>query len=629
MKDIKTKPQEDLRSSPRTAKTMPKQAIKMLTEQAKEKAVVQGREQLAPKEQDGESSPNTRASEQMVTGVGMAVTTGGHIGYTGGRRLAQKTAERIKQRRQGEELIHDSTSAAEVPAPEPSRPAGTTNSTGLGREPASTTPAEPRREAVTKKALSPKEQPHPANRIKTKETTVSPPHQKPTTVGREAPRLIKTAPTTPAPGITPPVAPAVRGRQAAALRPAVLKLAREKAATSAKAGQKALEALKRVLASIRAALQSLVTAIATALSVAAALVLLISLVAFIAGSAYGIFFAAEPTGDGISVQEAIAQLNDEYRDELESIASAVQHDRQEIQSNDGAYAIAWQNVLTVFSSRVSGAADGAPVAVLDAERLEQLREITWDMNEIDYSTHTETHEIRLPPNENESEDDDEAEPTPTPDGEATPDEPRTTTITETVLVIKLTHKTPEEMAIAYAYTPRQQQYLELLADPQNDALWLELLGSYTASGGGILTPGGDWAGDGTLQWPLPVAGSITSPFGYRTDPISGETSYHSGTDISAANGTPIMAAAAGTVVIANGIDSWGGSYGYHVKLDHGSGLQTLYAHCSSICVTVGQQVQAGEVIGYVGSTGRSTGNHLHFEVLLNGARADAMAFFQG
>lgn len=123
-------------------------------------------------------------------------------------------------------------------------------------------------------------------------------------------------------------------------------------------------------------------------------------------------------------------------------------------------------------------------------------------------------------------------------------------------------------------------------------------------GGEILTPGSDTTlGGGALQWPLPVAGTITSPQG-----------YHSGTDIAVPEGTPILAAADGTVTIANALDSWGGSYGYHVKLDHGGGLTTLYAHCSSICVTAGQQVKAGQVIAYVGHTGRATGPHLHFEV---------------
>ena len=86
-------------------------------------------------------------------------------------------------------------------------------------------------------------------------------------------------------------------------------------------------------------------------------------------------------------------------------------------------------------------------------------------------------------------------------------------------------------------------------------------------------------------------------------------------------------AAEQTNTVANSLDSWGGSYGYYIQIDHGSGLETLYAHCSSICVTTGQQVQAGQVIGYVGHTGRVTGNHLHLEVRDEGNRADAMLWF--
>ena len=92
---------------------------------------------------------------------------------------------------------------------------------------------------------------------------------------------------------------------------------------------------------------------------------------------------------------------------------------------------------------------------------------------------------------------------------------------------------------------------------------------------------------GTLQWPLPVAGTITSQFGHRVDPITGEVSSHTGTDIACAEGTPILAAADGVITVANGLDSWGGSYGYYIQINHGGGLETLYAHCSSICVTTG------------------------------------------
>lgn len=203
----------------------------------------------------------------------------------------------------------------------------------------------------------------------------------------------------------------------------------------------------------------------------------------------------------------------------------------------------------------------------------------------------------------------------------------TTTITQTVLTIHLTHKTPEEMQTAYNFTARQAEYLPLLQDPEYETLWAELLGGFAAGSSEILMPDTTHTPTGTLQWPLPIPGSITSPFGYRTDPLTGETSYHDGTDIAVPESTPILADADGTVTVANALDSWGGSYGYYVQIDHGSGLQTLYAHCCQVCVTQGQQVQAGQVIAYVGHTGRATGNHLHFEVRENGERVDAMRFY--
>ena len=228
------------------------------------------------------------------------------------------------------------------------------------------------------------------------------------------------------------------------------------------------------------------------------------------------------------------------------------------------------------------------------------------MNAVDYSTHPETTTID----------------TTDEDGN-----PTTTEITETVLVIELTHKTPDEMAADYHFTTRQNTYLQLLQDPQYEELWAELLSGFAQGGGELMSPDSTRTPTGNLQWPLPVAGTITSQFGYRVDPITGEVSSHTGTDIACAEGTPILAAADGTVTVANGLDSWGGSYGYYIQIDHGGGLETLYAHCSSICVTTGQQVQAGEVIGYVGHTGRATGSHLHLEVWVDRSRKDAMSFF--
>lgn len=128
------------------------------------------------------------------------------------------------------------------------------------------------------------------------------------------------------------------------------------------------------------------------------------------------------------------------------------------------------------------------------------------------------------------------------------------------------------------------------------------------------------SGSGAFIWP--VNGVITSPFGYRTHPIFGTTIYHSGIDIGVDEGTPVHAADAGVVVEAD----WISGYGYAVVIDHGNGLSTLYGHNSSLAVSAGQSVSQGEVIAYAGSTGNSTGPHVHFEVRSNGDPVDPMAY---
>jgi murein DD-endopeptidase MepM/ murein hydrolase activator NlpD len=123
-------------------------------------------------------------------------------------------------------------------------------------------------------------------------------------------------------------------------------------------------------------------------------------------------------------------------------------------------------------------------------------------------------------------------------------------------------------------------------------------------------------GSGTLT--LPVAGPVTSPFGPRTSPTTGAQEFHEGIDIGAAQGTPIRAAASGTVTFAGQMSG----YGNIVIVQHAGGMQTRYAHQSAMSVTAGQTVAAGEVIGAVGATGEATGPHLHFEVRLNGVAVD-------
>ena len=112
---------------------------------------------------------------------------------------------------------------------------------------------------------------------------------------------------------------------------------------------------------------------------------------------------------------------------------------------------------------------------------------------------------------------------------------------------------------------------------------------------------------------------VTSEFGYRKDPFTGKTKGHSGMDIAVPTGTSVRAALPGTVTVSK---YNAGGYGYYVMIDHGGGLVTLYGHCSKLLATVGQTVLAGDVIALSGSTGRSTGPHLHFEVRVNGERTN-------
>jgi murein DD-endopeptidase MepM/ murein hydrolase activator NlpD len=119
---------------------------------------------------------------------------------------------------------------------------------------------------------------------------------------------------------------------------------------------------------------------------------------------------------------------------------------------------------------------------------------------------------------------------------------------------------------------------------------------------------------------LPLRGPFTSRFGLRAHPLFGRRHFHTGVDIAAPRGTPVRAAADGTVLYAG----WYGGYGKLVVLDHGQGTSTLYGHLSQILVTSGQRVARGQLIGRVGSTGYSTGPHLHFEIRQNGRPVDPL-----
>jgi murein DD-endopeptidase MepM/ murein hydrolase activator NlpD len=158
-----------------------------------------------------------------------------------------------------------------------------------------------------------------------------------------------------------------------------------------------------------------------------------------------------------------------------------------------------------------------------------------------------------------------------------------------------------------AYTQSLDQFTLL----RTDALTGKVPGFDVAAGHAAATT--DWASIIGAPALWPVMGPITSSFGQREDPFNGEGAFHSGIDISAGFGTPVHAAADGEVQTA----SMESGYGREVIIDHGNGIETLYGHLSGFAVTAGQQVREGQIIGYVGMSGRSTGPHLHYEVRIN------------
>ena len=539
MKDIKTKSTGGRLHTFDGAGSAPKTAMKELWLHTKDKALSEAMNTpfAAQRETPGNGPANT-AGDQMLSGAEAAAKKVVETAYDGGQKLTRFAGQKVKERRAAARIKNQVS--------------------GMARPGAPTRQAGKRSIKVRQPAVKPK--PSAARAVK------------------QGGKGIK--------GAKQAAASARRSAKTAQHVVQHMQVAAKATAQSIRAAAHAVAAA--VKAAITAA-QDLGAAIAAGGWVSVVVILLICLIALVAGSCYGIFFGVESTGSGTSVSQAVRDLNREYADCLQQISESVVHDRQEMTSNDGSLSINWQEVLAVFSAKVAGASDGEQVASLSNAQVDVLKAILWEMNDVGYSTRAESHEVEVT--------------TTNDDGE---EETTIETVTETVLTITITHK----------------------MQPDNQNLWAQLLGGLAAGGGQVIAPDTGWVPIGALAWPLPQTFAVTSHFGYREDPFTGEIDYHNGTDIAAPAGTPILAAAAGTVAIANGIDSWGGGYGYHIKIDHGDGLETLYAHCSAICVTPGQQVQQGEVIGFVGSTGNSTGNHLHMEAWINGERVDFMRFFK-
>lgn len=646
MRDIRQKPEDREPKTLKRASRIPKTFLRDIAEKSRAKTVEEMRS--APfdsRQEESSNTPANHAGEQMVSTGKNIVQKGADLAFRGGKNLARKMRERavyrVKQRTQGirrntgkDQNIRENSFSAHSPETHssPSEP-------GAGNPRAAQTRMRASRQSFSRTG---KDAPH----FSAQQTTVLPHVTNPSShsKGRDSPpfgcfsaeRKLPRCPDVKRQGFPIREKPKwgvqtvrltvrqsekkirtaqktvqkARQAQKAAARSA--KRAQQAARASVRAAKTAIRAIVTAGKAAVAAVRTLAAALIAGGWVAVVVVLVICIVGAIIGSVYGIFADDSLTaGQGIPVRQAVATLDGEFQDRIDSLSQSISHDRWNITSKDGSASVQWEDVLSVFSARISGDLSQTPITTLTDAQLADLRTLMWEMTEIAPDTHTETHtETVTGIDENGNE------------------KTHMETVREKILTLEISHKTPQEMATAYAFSDRQNSYLALLTSPDTDPLWEQLLGSYSAGAGEIISPDTVWEGMGIFQWPLPQEYPITSPFGWRTDPLTGETSYHGGTDIAAPGGTPILAAADGIVIAANSTDPWGGSYGYHVKLDHGNRQETLYAHCSSICVTVGQEVKQGEVIAYVGTTGNSTGNHLHFEVRVDGRKTDALEYFE-
>ena len=344
--------------------------------------------------------------------------------------------------------------------------------------------------------------------------------------------------------------------------------------------------LKTILArTIRRAAGSLM-ALLGAGGVVLVLAMVIGAAAAVIGSPMGILFSDE-SGDpnSIRIAEIVAQTNADFGAAINDIVSVHPECSEttiEYDYEDGhTWASYWPEVLAVFAVQNNLNNDG-DVVVIDEGKKRLIQDTFWTMHEI----RAEVEEVTATP-------------------EPTEDEPDPEPVTEYILHITVSSKSVDALADLYHFTQDQRDILHQLLSEEMRPSLLALCGGTTVA-------------DGELCWPLPGHIYISCHFG-EVDAFG--NAGHRGTDIPAPEGTPILAAHSGTVLVSG----WNDSYGNQVLLDNGAGLSTRYAHMTQTAVTAGEAVTAGQVIGYVGSTGDSTGNHLHFEVMQGGIRVDPLS----
>lgn len=357
-----------------------------------------------------------------------------------------------------------------------------------------------------------------------------------------------------------------------------------------------IEAGKAVVAGVK----SIGAAIAAGGVPAIVIIIVICLIGAIGGTCFGIFLANdETTGTDKTMSQAISELTSEHYANLTAMKASYTYDLLEVQGNTS---INWKDVLAVYAVKTTSGENPFEVVTLDDEKIKILRGIMKDMN-----TMTGVVVPKLVAETSVTIDD---------DGNSIK---TTNYVIKKVLIVTIVQLNKDEVSQLYNFDDEQKSLLdELMSDDYSD-LWGELLGA----SGQIIQSGSSFVGTGMFAWPFEHDHNITSRFGTRVDPISGEVKTHGGTDIAAPLGTPILAAADGVVVAA----TWNNTSGYYIRIKHDNTYSTLYAHCSVLYVTAGQEVKQGQVIADCGSTGYSTGPHLHFEIIQNGVRVDALNFY--
>ena len=382
------------------------------------------------------------------------------------------------------------------------------------------------------------------------------------------------------------------------------KQAEERTKQAAQATKKAFQVTaKAVVKAVKASAKA-ITSLAELLGISAPVVLLIIIVCLIAaigGTCFGIFLSNDKSsGSEMTMSQAITQLTTDYYDSITKFQGQYNYDELEVK---GSTAINWKDVLTIYAVKYTNESDGFDVVTLDKKKLKKIKEILLDMNPC---TGVVVEKI-------------------VPVTKTTTDsrgQKITTTTYETqkVLIVTAVHVSATEQAKLYDFSKDAKGQVKELLSSDYDEMWNELIGS----SGEIIISNSTHVPNFIFTWPLDGDYRISSGFGTRTDPINGVVKTHGGTDIAAAQGTPILATADGVVEIS-GYNA--GGYGYYVKLSHGDSYETLYGHCSVLLVSTGQTVKQGQVIAKVGSTGHSTGPHLHFEVRYNGNKVNPMQFF--